>query len=80
MHFLNAEFLFPECRISIFLAQNLGQHRGGVGVTHPGHVVCTAYRHPPAELLHCAHIDNPVMKVLHEGWHILIQKAFVCMH
>jgi len=33
----------------------------------------------PAELLDSANIHNSVMKVIHELWHVLVQKLFVCM-
>lgn len=34
---------------------------------------------PPAELLDGADVDDPVMEMVHELGHVLIQEALVCM-
>lgn len=36
--------------------------------------------HWPAELLHSADVDDPVVEVVHKLWHVLFQEPLVCMH
>lgn len=40
----------------------------------------SAVKHWPAKLLDSADINDPVMKVVHKLWHVLVQKPLVCMH
>ena len=37
-------------------------------------------RYWPAELLDGADVDDPVVKVVHELGHVLVQEPLVCMH
>lgn len=34
----------------------------------------------PAELFDGADINDSVVKMVHELWHVLVQEPFVCMH